>query len=365
MITKLINRLTSYEKKFFHKNCPLSYDRICGRKFYVPNYRQADYYNQDLINELWIDYLLAYGAGLYGFKDEVNNTAFASFSQLLAHNKPVYFLERELGEAFVRTKLPLDMLLEDINWKHEAFRVMLPKGLLTIEREGEPKSIMYLDICRVPKDEHLMVPKELRGELNRMALQTVLSSNGPYPHPFDTLAGGYTFDGFIIVGHLDHRELSETGYVIYASIKPWGDLQLQKLFDITDRLNVAATVVRDNLDDLLLAQMEHLTLTILLYLSAVPFEYEPTRILRKKQLTGKHAISELVEAKFVGASQIRAQFIERPKTSSSPGLPTGRTIPAHAVAGHWRRIPYGSKHSLRKLAWIHPYLTGILEEQTK
>jgi hypothetical protein len=352
----MINRLTHDEKKFFHKNCPLSFDRICGRKFHVPNYRQADYYNQDLINELWIDYLLAYGAGLYGFKDEVNNSAFASFSQLLTHNKPVYFLERELGEAFVRTKLPLDMLLEDINWKHEAFRVMLPKDLLTIEREGEPKNIMYLDICKIAKGEELKIPKELRGELNRMALQTVLSNNGPYLRPFDTLCGIYDFEGYITLGHLDHRELAETSYVIYANVKPWGNLQVQTLFDIVDQLKVPKTVFRDNLDDLLLAQMEHLALTILLYLSAVPLEYEPIQILRKKQITGKHAISELVEAKFVGASQIRAQMLERP-ISRTPGLPTGRTVAPHAVAGHWRRIPYGPKQSLRRLTWIHPYLT--------
>lgn len=361
MIRETFNRLTPSELKRFHRSCPLSYDRIWGRKFHLPNYRQTDYYNQDMINELWVDYLLAYGAGLYGFQDEVNNTAFSAFSQLLRYGKPVYFLEREFAEAFTRTKLPFDMMTTDINWKQQAFRVMIPKGTLTIIREGIPRNIIYLDIARIAKGEEIMIPKELRRELNFLCFETIVRSNGPYLKPFDQICGLYDLEGFLIVGHLDYRERQDSGYVLYASIKPWNAVTIQSLFEITERLKGMPSVVSDEADERLLERMVHLTIVILLYMSAVPIEYEP-KVLRKKYLDGKHPISELVEAKFVGSSGIRPQMIQPPKPHS-PGEPTGRTLPPHPVAGHWKRVPYGPKHSLRRLTWIHPYLTKQLPNE--
>lgn len=351
------------EIDIFQKECPISYDRICGRKYHVPNYRQGDYYNQDLINHLWISQLIAYGSGLYGFKDEVSNTAYASFSQLIAHYKPTYFLEKELGDAFVRTKLPLDMIVDDIEWKHEAMRIMLPKGCLTIEREGQPRNMLYLDIARVSSMQELMVPVELRLELNAFVKKFV-----PYearaavgPHPFSELCGSYTYDGYIIVGHLDYHEISEMAYVVYAVIKPWGEISLKDLFDITDKLQ--SGFGRDNVDDRFLLQMEQLGLTILLYMGATPIEYE-SEILRKKQIIGKRQIPELAAAKFVGSSQVRARTAPA-AVSLTHFKPTGRTLPPHAVAGHWKRVVYGPKGSLRKLAFIHPYLTGNIEDQNE
>lgn len=310
------------------------------------------------MNELWTDFLLAYGTGAYGFKDEVNNTGYAAFCRLLQNHKPLYYLEKELGDAFIRTQLPLDMAADDINWKHTGFRVMLPKGVLTIEREGVQRNIMYLDIARVVKDEELMMPVELRSELNSFVASTAQKMGG-FPEPFSKICGQYRLNGFLVVGHLDYREVQEVSYVLYADIKPWDGVTFKDIFEIKDQLKGSQFVTRDQLDDLLLIQMEQLALNILLYMSAVPFEYEPKQVLRKKQMNGNRPMPELVPAKFVGSSQVRARFVERSGAPTPAGsVPTGRTLPPHAVAGHWRRIPYGPKHSLRKLTWIHPYLTG-------
>jgi hypothetical protein len=87
-------------------------------------------------------------------------------------------------------------------------------------------------------------------------------------------------------------------------------------------------------------------------------------VLRKARKEGKHFVSELVEAKFVGQSMIR------PRTYPASGVPakhgaetfTGRHLPPMARAGHWKRQRCGKAGADRKWIFIHDYLTGTPEE---
>src|SRR5271166_5176082 len=82
-------------------------------------------------------------------------------------------------------------------------------------------------------------------------------------------------------------------------------------------------------------------------------QYEPAAI-RKAKMEGKHMITGLFPAKFVGQQQIRATK----KPTHVASLPTGKHTAAHWAAGHWKRQPYGPGRTERKLIWILSYPTG-------
>jgi hypothetical protein len=80
-----------------------------------------------------------------------------------------------------------------------------------------------------------------------------------------------------------------------------------------------------------LRRVRHLTLSILLYLSAVPIEYEPV-VLRKERQEGHHLKPALLRARFVGSSQIRPIRVHVRRSDHQPGE---QHRAAHVTSGHW------------------------------
>jgi hypothetical protein len=103
--------------------CPKTWQVISGRRYLVPDYRQNDYGNQlKLINE-FADNLTAIICGSYQ-DDQRFFEQLVNLSLTLAHNRPTYFLERELGEALCRTELPDNIEADLIKWKFPQMRIM-------------------------------------------------------------------------------------------------------------------------------------------------------------------------------------------------------------------------------------------------
>jgi hypothetical protein len=93
---------------------PKTWQRVAEKRYVLPKYRQEDYYNQDLLNFYLLDHIMAFGRG--AFEDDAPNTA-AYINECLAleYGRPTFYLERELGAAFLRTEVPGDLEADDIH----------------------------------------------------------------------------------------------------------------------------------------------------------------------------------------------------------------------------------------------------------
>jgi hypothetical protein len=92
---------------------------------------------------------------------------------------------------------------------------------------------------------------------------------------------------------------------------------------------------------------------VLLFLGSLPEEYEPDQVLRPAREKKGRFRPELRAARFLGKEAYRPA--SRP---SGPHQPTGRKLPGHWRAGHWRRQTFGEGGLQRKLIWIQPYKTA-------
>ena len=134
-----------------------------GRKFVLPHYRQGDYYPQDVLNKSALAVMLmpALAASDRAVLDDVIRSQLLNNFAALACDRPVMFLERELGEILVATEIPGVVDASDIHFPFPSFRVMLPKGLIGIAN-GE-RWAMYLDIGHLENGRTWVAGATLRG----------------------------------------------------------------------------------------------------------------------------------------------------------------------------------------------------------
>jgi len=347
----------------FGRECPRTYRAIHGKRFLLPQYRQVDYFNQERANaELELG-LLATAMGFLGYKDDVHRAMYVNYCGGLKCDRPTFFLEKELGGPLFESALPEEMKVEDIVWPWPQFRVFLPLGLLTIEREGVVRSLTYLDICRVPAGERFGLPTpyaeevegyirtcfpEAYGDPNRVPVTGLRMDEG---EPYVALAGG-----------LDWRRSESEGSLSYASVISWTDKRIGEVLAMESELATPFSI--DDLDRVFLEKMLRLSLNILLFISQKPLFYKP-EIVRALKQEGKHHIKPaLARAHFVGAERFRraAELLDAAKKKAAAhAATTGHHLPAHWRKGHWKRQPYGPKHTLRRWQWISIYHTFGLD----
>jgi hypothetical protein len=360
------DKIKERERKKF---CPQLDRLIYGKKYVLPNYRQGDYYDQHLNNKLYSASLLR-PLETQEF-DDVTNAAFSNAVQALKCGRPQLWLERELGEAFMRTQLPEDMSSEDVKWRWPGFRVHLPKGILAITGEvsvheaGQlspvigrtplKRDLMYLDVCSIPATASLHIPEPYASEI--VTLTTELGWHNPQS-VYSCETTRYHQRALMIAGNLsgepDGQMISNLDFMIYAVVKPFDEaVKLGQIRRITSEDgDLSSPYEITVVDNEFCERMLHLALNILLYLGSTPLEYQPEEVLRKPRLEGKHSLPGLYRARFVGASQLRPS-----KAAHTAGPVTGRHLPQHWRAGTWKRQPFGPKSSLRKLIWVMPYQT--------
>jgi hypothetical protein len=319
--------LSSLAKRF-----PVAWGRIAKKRYVLPQYRQADYYDQDFLNLQSIDYFTTrYKLGdRCNPNDVVNQTGFALMCKALEHDRPTFYLERELGELLARTEIPDDFSADDIHWRWPQMRILLPKGLLSVVREGHPRNMMFVDIGYTQGREEIWPPQDCTDEMARIFNRTAsvqFNDSSFCLMTFASLDGGITYGGCQPIEKL-------------------------KLSAIRSLWNTEATPLPiDQEDEVLIARLDQIILNILLYLSHLPVEYQSTEI-RKPKRDGKRMIPGLYAARFIGDLQVRSKPIPRDSTE-----PTGRHLPGHWRSGHWRRQAHGVGRSQRRLVWIMPYKT--------
>jgi hypothetical protein len=314
---------TTTKPKLFEARCPQLHRAILGKRYLLPQYRIADYENQDALNQPMIDWFRAALSGRIDFTNDLMRMMLVNYAMSLCYNRPTLYLERELGEALVRTDLPPDLSTKDIRFKWPQLRIILPSG--TISREEY--SVSYLDLCLVEARQTVHWPEPIRSELQS----------------FPLVENQLTGTGFNLLGAI--------GPTFYSYRSAWNDQTLQQSGRVCDH-------TCDQTDRNLTDRMFRLSLNLLLFLSAAPLEYDPAHCERPARLEGNHLKPALARAHFVG------QEAYRPKPKPSPKKPT-RQLPgdrrhfgAHWAAGHWRRTACGKGRSERRLQWISVYFAG-------
>jgi hypothetical protein len=103
-----------------------------------------------------------------------------------------------------------------------------------------------------------------------------------------------------------------------------------------------------------LTDVKRFLFNVLLFLGSLPEEYEPDQVLRAVREKKGHLRPELRAARFLGKEAYRPA---RQPTEAEHEA-TGRQLPGHWRAGHWRRQTFGEGSLQRKLIWIQPYKTA-------
>jgi hypothetical protein len=333
------------------RNFPTMYRAYFGRKFLLPNYRAPDYINLEIENYFSFDRCLQFKHFQLIARDEVSMVAIANSFAAMHYGKPTLFLERELGEKLLRTDLLADMQTGDIRWRWPAFKVVLPLGLISVERDGQVYSLTHFDICRVDPEKGIKAPLEIAQEIDRFLRITksdlaLLGSAEKFEYRHQT-------SGIAISTALDQPDNPRLSQTLYAVVKSWGDIRIADYQ--AEGGELGSPLRQDDKDRSLLDRLAHLVVNVLLFLSAAPLEYEPEKVIRPARQEGKHRTPGLIEARFVGQVMIRPV---RPSPGpKSPDSPPGRHLASHWVSGHWKRQVHGVGRSERKLIWIMPYRT--------
>jgi hypothetical protein len=333
----LKSRLFTY--KNLARDYPTIWKYVFAKRYILPNYRQADYVSQEACDYLLLDSFFGYLEHRMDLKDHVLAHCMNNFIAAMNYGRPTFFLERELGEPLLRTKLPMDYTGSDIHWRWPAMRVYIPKGLVCLVRNGQPNNVMFLDIAYVPKGKLMRIPEAINKELQ----------TSPFTGRIPMLDS--EFEGMSVTTFLDFDcPESVVGYA--ASSK----LETQSIKEIMDQTHyeLASGTKSDELDTNFQDRILALAINILIFLSSMPIEYESAAI-RKARLEGKHLQTGLFPAKFVGQCQIRAT---KKADAHIANIPTGKTTASHWAAGHWKRQPIGPGRKDRKLIWILSYATG-------
>jgi hypothetical protein len=305
----------------FQRLCPLLSSAIHGRRYVLPGYRQSDYESQEVLNTVFERTLV--GNAL----STVTKNADVQFDNLvgaLCYGRPILFLERELGEAFVRRQLPSDLHVTDVRWKWPQLRLMVPLNLCTIRRDGTSRSLAYLDVCLLDKD--IRLPERFEAELEDYVRRV---APAVYADPRRRKINQLCYRGdqpCLCLGAATDGPQPAT----YIWLSAWSEHTLEALVKNEDAVLHTECKV-DDTDEDFLRRVRHLTLSILLYLSAVPIEYEPV-VLRKERQEGHHLKPALLRARFVGSSQIRPIRVHVRRSDHQPGE---QHRAAHVTSGHW------------------------------
>jgi hypothetical protein len=345
------------------KMLPRTERRLRGVRFEMPQYRQPDYphythaFEQDFTT-------IARAAILSGRQVEANKPPAAwlfvaeqSSAGVTAvwsqKGKATLFIEEELAQALLRTDLPEGFTPDDLHWRRDAFRFFLPKGLfrVRVDRRGEVVSptcvtfarmdagVPYLPLLpelladRDASPQHGWALTRLRAETFTPDSDRVVFSVQVRSDPRQVQCREY-----YSAHHLDGRSLTELAADIGA--------------------HQEGAAVWDASEKDFMREVMRFCYNALLYLGAVPLEYEPKVIRPAKEKKGRLQ-KEVLEARFLGQELYRPSV--KPSGQKTHEF-TGRKLEAHWRAGSWRRQPCGPGWSQRKLIWVAPYRTHGPEE---
>ena len=332
----------------FARACPLLNAAIAKRRYLLPKVRQSDYVNQELCDNHFRRMLMEWGIG----RVRSNNSSAVEVVNLLAglqYDRPILYLERELGEKLMATDLPEDFTTEDVHWPWPSFRVMVPFGLAGAPAyDGSPMHAVYVDLTLWEGEKSVCLKEayalELRKFLGEQALDLEYLTN-PATHSKTT--------GFYLSALSDFQK---PGYMpdVASCIGNWTDHKLRDMIASSGRTLEGSPA--EQVNHKFLEKMRFLALNLLMFLSQEPLSVMNDNWVRKPKTEGKHLVSGLLPARFVG--DCMPKFRANPPIMPKDSEPSGEHYAPHWVRGYWKRVVYGKGRALRKRQWIMPYRTG-------
>lgn len=345
--------------KDFQKDFPALYKHVFGRKYILPNYRQPDYHRAEACDYLMVDSMFGYLQGHFPESDHVSGHCISNFIQSLWYDKPTFYLEKELGWPLLKTPIPADYETNEIRWRWPALRVYLPKGLLQMTKgvDGKPVTshVMFLDIAYIEKDSTLHIPPDINNEITRNFGPPGMSGLHRIP------LRKSSFEGFCVSCFFDFdAPESAIAYAASAPLEAGSIRQLMKSME-EGKDELPSPYKLDDVDREFNNRMLAFAVNILMFLSALPIEYEPDeKPLRQPKVEGRRLIPGLYPARFIGQSQIRPKAGE-PHTV----IHSGKTFDPQWRCGHWKRIWFGPGKKEWRRQWIGLYHTGDTEPEKK
>jgi hypothetical protein len=331
---------------------PRTYRLLLGRRYQLPQARQADYLHHDhaAVQDAVITnvrFIVASQEGPCTESDILSlSAAFLATNVWVSLGMASLFVERDLGEALLRTDLPAQFVPEDIHWRRQAFRLFLPEGLFRVESDYGVVEPTCATVVRSVKGQGIPLHRSIFDDLNELRVR---SSFDPEPGP--PLITSY--DDRLTIALQMRATTSAKQAVNYYTYRILDERTLTALAQQDVTSNEEGPNAWSLSEKSFFKDITQFTFNALLYMGSIPQEYEAEKVLRPFRDKGRFK-PELRQARFLGQEAYRP--------AHRPGIPhepchTGRRLPGHWRAGHWKRQAYGPGHAQRKLIWVQPYRT--------
>jgi hypothetical protein len=274
-------------RKLIQSKFPRTYRLLNGVRFQVPARRQADYPNYEYAaywdGQLLMDGLTASRLNLLGDPTRWKPIAgaFLVTNEWLKLDQRTLFVERELGEVLKRTYLPEGFCPQDLRWRWNALRLVLPVGLF--EGQGQVfegdvpaaawdiPSITFLKINKGQCfDYHPDLSKEAQAAF---FIKTEGGINRILPSEDSNEDG---------MGFYFYRRLSQDqkwSVPLYSACR-LNDQTLRTLAEAPAQYPADDPYAWDRRADTYLTEVKRFLFNVLLFIGSLPEEYEPDQVLR-------------------------------------------------------------------------------------
>jgi hypothetical protein len=335
----------------FQKRFPRTYRLLDGSRFQVPASRKADYPKYG--HAIYIDAEVLVQGAMSRLVHEPDpdlwdkvSREFMVTNEWLKGGRTTLFVERELGEALQRTDLPEGFVPDDLRWRWNAFRLILPAGMFRCKGARGESYATCVTVAKTfkdrPLDFHPALSQDAKASLGGEPLGGILVGSSVEGDAKDALT-------FCIQHMTDptHKRAALT----YGGCK----LDDRTLRALAEECRVSKDSCPSWTPDLsvFMVGIKRFLFNALLYMGSLPEEYEPEKVLRPFLEKKGRWKPELKAARFLGQEAYRPA--QHP--SGKEHEPTGRKLPGHWRCGHWVRQAYGPQWSLRKLTWVQAYKT--------
>jgi hypothetical protein len=341
---------------------PRTHRLLAGSRYQLPPKRQADYPNHEYAAhfdaQALLDGLAAHRLSLLGDSKRWKSVGgpFIVTNEWLKTGQRTLFVERELGEALKRTDLPEGFGPQDLRWRWNAFRLVLPAGLFGGHERlfGDEElpgawDVPFITVMKVNQGQAF----EFHPDLYREVQTAFLIKTAGKKIEAVALSDDANEDGMCFClqrrGHPDQK----WGAPLNGGCK-LNQQTLQALANEAPYSSGGGLYPWDRGGDKYIIEVKRFLFNVLLFLGSLPEEYEPDQVLRPGREKKGRFRPELRAARFLGKEAYRPA--RRPE-GKADHEPTGRKLLAHWKAGCWKRVAHGPGMSLRRLQWIQPYRT--------
>jgi len=314
-----------------------------GRGYITPH----GYYNTDKVS---VPMLLELDPLLRGINPPEDRTwevaqSATTISKLREHDTPIFWLDRELGEALLYTDIPTDLDLNDIEWPYEGMWFQLPDKLILSPSGSDVCSLLFAkfedgytpfknDGYNVALDGSVDAPE------GGMIVLTFTAA-GPWIIPPDvaSMDKEMVWRSTIPLGPMNacFKKLPQEG--VWSDAELTGEQQRQELQE----------------DTAFNESMLQFVTKILLYMMSRDKAVPKPRQIRKQKTNKK---GKILKTPLWAPNVIGQELKIRDNSKDTDTDTDKRSNRPHWVRGHFRRQPYGKGRKLTKTVMIAPYKTG-------